>query len=80
MVEVLVVKGHPTFGVISWIWYLPCVKDKLIRGLELVRKGIISFDILELTFSGCPKKESLFVLGVWCCHSDESKPSHQYVD
>ena len=41
MVEVLVAKGHPTFGVIRWFGYLPCVKDKLIRGVELVRKGII---------------------------------------
>ena len=41
MVEVLVAKGHPTFGVIRWIDYLSCVKDKLIGGLELVRKDIL---------------------------------------
>ena len=33
--------GHPTFGVIRWIGYLPLVKDKLIAGVELVRKRII---------------------------------------
>ena len=44
MVEVPVLKlGQPTFnfGVIRWIGYLPLTKDKLIAGLELVRKGII---------------------------------------
>ena len=33
--------GQPTFGVIRWIGYLPQMKDKLIVGLELVRKGVI---------------------------------------
>ena len=41
MVEVPVPGGHPTFGVIKWIGNIPQVKDKLIVGLELVRKGII---------------------------------------
>ena len=33
--------GNSTFGVIRWIGNIPQVKDKLIVGLELVRKGII---------------------------------------
>jgi len=40
MVEVAVHGGHPTFGVIRWIGNIPQVKDKLIVGLELVRKDI----------------------------------------
>ena len=41
MVEVPVPGGQPTFGVIRWIGNIPQVKDKLIVGLELVRKGTI---------------------------------------
>ena len=41
MVEFPVPGGQPTFGVIRWIGNIPGVKDKLIAGVELVRKGTI---------------------------------------
>ena len=34
-------KGDSIFGAIRWIGNIPQVKDHLVVGLELVRKGII---------------------------------------
>ena len=38
MVEVPMAEGLPRYGVIRWIGPLPQVKDKLVAGLELVRR------------------------------------------
>ena len=38
MVEVPMAQGLPRYGVIRWIGLLPELKDKLVAGLELVRR------------------------------------------
>ena len=38
MVEVPMAEGLPRYGVIRWIGQLPQVRDKLVAGLELVRR------------------------------------------
>lgn len=40
VVEIPGPEGQSTFGVIRWIGHLPQIKDKIIVGLELVRKDI----------------------------------------
>ena len=40
-VEIPVPGGNSTFGVVRWIGNIPQIKDRIIVGLELVRKGII---------------------------------------
>ena len=59
MVEVPMAEGLPRYGVIRWIGQLPQVKDKLVAGLELVRR-IISKCLSHIILGGLYRHLLLF--------------------
>jgi len=46
MVEVPMTNNRSQFGVIRWLGRLPELKDRLVAGLELVRKFCIFFNVI----------------------------------
>ena len=68
MVEVPMAAGLRRYGVIRWIGHLPRVKDKLVAGLELVRR-IVS-KCLSHILLGALYRQLLFLLSFngFCAH------------
>ena len=68
MVQVSVGEELPRYGVIRWIGQLPQVKDKLVAGLELVKK-IVSKCLFHILL-GALYRQLLFVLSFTglCAH------------